>query len=337
MAVKDIERRKLMIKLRNHVLLTIALFLFVALNIQALIASTAAADDLSEPKLDLDSAAITVAQSSAAQSSAQSSEQLSKVVTASHTDSGDYSIFNPVPREKMRQFSSDRPDLTESPITVDVGHFQIETSFFDYNTNVDSGVRDRDWALLETNLKLGIAHNFDLQFVFTPLTRVTTDEGGVSDTTDGFEDAQIRLKMNVWGNDGGDTALGIMPYITIPSGNDLSHDHVEGGVIVPFGTDIMEGLGFGAQLELDIVYNEEEDDYETELMHTMVFGPSITENLGIYLEYVGTITEDKYQAIFSNGITYRVNEDLQLDVGSRIGLNAATDDFGIFAGFTRRF
>lgn len=38
-----------------------------------------------------------------------------------------YSLFNSVPRSQMREMETERPDVTESPYTVDAGHFQYET------------------------------------------------------------------------------------------------------------------------------------------------------------------------------------------------------------------
>src|SRR5688572_5942243 len=37
-----------------------------------------------------------------------------------------YHLFNPTPRAQMREMSTDRPDQTESPYTVDAGHVQVE-------------------------------------------------------------------------------------------------------------------------------------------------------------------------------------------------------------------
>ncbi|MBA3352350.1 MAG: DUF1211 domain-containing protein [Blastocatellia bacterium] len=43
-----------------------------------------------------------------------------------------FHLFQPTPRASLRDLSADRPDTTESPITVDAGRWQIEASFFDY-------------------------------------------------------------------------------------------------------------------------------------------------------------------------------------------------------------
>ena len=39
-------------------------------------------------------------------------------------DKSGYSFFHPAPREFMRELTTDRPDKTEGPFTVDAGHFQ---------------------------------------------------------------------------------------------------------------------------------------------------------------------------------------------------------------------
>lgn len=41
-----------------------------------------------------------------------------------------YSVFKPVPRDSLREMETDRPDVSESPKTVDAGHFQIEADLF---------------------------------------------------------------------------------------------------------------------------------------------------------------------------------------------------------------
>src|SRR6267143_1757097 len=47
-------------------------------------------------------------------------------------DKSGYTLFNPAPRELRREMSTDRPDKTESPYTVDAGHFQAEADILSY-------------------------------------------------------------------------------------------------------------------------------------------------------------------------------------------------------------
>lgn len=252
-------------------------------------------------------------------------------------DKWQYHLFNPTPTELMREMSTDRPDATESPITVDAGHFQIEASFFDYSRDRADGAKTEVWTYGSFNLKAGLLNNVDLQVVFDSYI----DESGRSRSSTGsFSDVQTRLKINLWGNDGGATALGLMPFVKIPTGTALSNDKWEGGVIVPFAMDIADGIGLGLMAEADFVYDEDSGGYETEWVHTAVIGIDLTEKLGTFIEYMGVAGSAdgfKYQASFNTGLTYGLTDNVQLDAGVRIGLNDAAEDFGVFTGISMRF
>lgn len=47
-------------------------------------------------------------------------------------DKSEYWLFDPVPNDEMREFSTDRPGKTHSSTTVDAGHFQVESDFINY-------------------------------------------------------------------------------------------------------------------------------------------------------------------------------------------------------------
>jgi hypothetical protein len=44
-------------------------------------------------------------------------------------DKSRYNLFHPTPDNLLRELATDRPDKTESPTTVDAGHFQFEMDF----------------------------------------------------------------------------------------------------------------------------------------------------------------------------------------------------------------
>ena len=256
-------------------------------------------------------------------------------------DKSGYNLFNPTPTELMRPLSADRPDGTESPITVDAGHVQVELSFLAYTHDDESSEHVDAWTVFDTNLKLGLLNNVDVQFVFGTYSEEEVDpRGAPSETLRGFGDVQVRVKINLWGNDGGNTAFGIMPFLKIPTNTELSNQHGEGGVIFMLGWDVAETWGLGFQAEVDFVYDEDDDDYDTELAHTVVLGFDVLGPVGAYIEYIGVASSDTdsdYQAIFSSGLTYEVNENMVLDVGTQAGLSNTADDVTVFAGVTRRF
>ncbi|MGJ8695673.1 MAG: transporter [Verrucomicrobiaceae bacterium] len=234
-----------------------------------------------------------------------------------------YHLFNPTPDNLLRDLSPDRPDATESPITVDAGRFALEMSLFDFRR--DGGIESTTWGAV--NFKAGLSQNTDLQTVFN---LYTGDQGG----PEGFGDLTFRLKHNLWGNDGGDTALALMPWVKIPTG-ELSNDQWEGGLIIPFAIDLNDSVGLGLMAELDYLHNGTRHEFE--FLHTAVLGISLTEKAGAYTEYIGIWKEDTYEAYLAGGMNYAVNNHLILDLGVQTGLNSDSEDFGIFTGFTKRF
>ncbi len=252
---------------------------------------------------------------------------------ASTADKSQYTLFNPTPRELWRPMSADRPDITESPYTIDAGAIQLELSFIDY---AKDGAEDT-WTIAPATLKIGLLNDVDLQFVLDPY--IISDDA--MQTREGFGDTQLRLKMNLWGNDGGDTAFAFMPFIQIPTASDgLGQDHLEGGLIFPFATDLAEHVGLGLMLEIDFVYDDVDDNYDTEFMATGVVGFDVTDELGFYVEGVGIASSDSdidFRSILGVGATYGLNDDVVLDAGMTIGLTGDAGDLGIFTGITVRF
>ena len=165
------------------------------------------------------------------------------------------------------------------------------------------------------------------------------DATGVTTIADGPSDLTLRLKVNFWGNDGGRTALGILPFVKIPSGSRVSNDHVEGGIALPFAWDITEGVGLGVMLELDVIYSEVTRDHDFGFLHTAVLGVDLFGPVGGYVEYVGNAFFDgsDYEAFASFGLTYELTENAVLDGGALIGLTRASTDVAVFTGVTIRF
>lgn len=255
-------------------------------------------------------------------------------------DKSQYHLFNPTPRELMREMSTDRPDTTESAYSVDAGHFQIEMSFFDYGRNRIDGERTEAWAVGLMNLKVGLLNNVDFQVVFDSYTEERTRVAGITDKVSGFSDVTLRLKVNLWGNDGGRTALAVMPFVKIPTATELSNDQWEGGVILPFAMSLTDRINFGAMLVADFVHDDEHGGYDVEWIHTATVGFDLTEQLGMFIEYAGVASGEKgfdYQGFFNAGVTFGVTDNLIFDAGLRVGLNDAAEDLGVFTGMSVRF
>jgi hypothetical protein len=256
-------------------------------------------------------------------------------------DKSRHHLFNPTPRAEMRELSTDRPDTTESPYTVDAGHFQLELSFVDLSFDDSDGGEVRSVSVAPLLLKVGLTNSIDLALGLDPYTQVRVDDGVDTTTESGFGDAVLRLKANLWGNDGGDTAFAVMPFIKLPTADDsLGNDDVEGGLIVPFGLDLGNDFSMGLMVEFDIIRDAADEGYAVDFVHTATIGRPLTGDLSGYVEYAGFYNlnaDEDYRAYFDAGLTYGLTDDIQLDAGVRVGLTEAAEDFGFFTGIALRY
>lgn len=258
-------------------------------------------------------------------------------------DKSGYHLFNPTPRDQLRELSADRPDATESPYTVDAGRLQVELSFADVSLDRSKGERTRTVSVAPVLFKVGLLHNADMQIGIDPWSRTIVKdlETGERETFQGFGDTLLRLKVNLWGNDEGDTALAIMPFVSFPTGADgLGSGKVEGGLIVPFALNLSEATSLGLMAELDAVRSENNERYVLDFVHTATIATTIAGPVGGFVEYLGIANlngDSRYRASLITGLTWALSPDLVLDGGVRIGLTRAAEDFGAFAGLTVRF
>jgi hypothetical protein len=260
-------------------------------------------------------------------------------------DKSGHTLFNPTPRELLRDMSTDRPDTTESPYTVDAGHFQIEMSFVDftYDRNNEDSRTVRSFTVAPLLLKVGLLNNADLQIGIDPYTtEKTTDRAtDTSETIDGFGDTTLRLKVNLWGNDGGETAFAIMPLVKFPTADDgLGNGNIEGGFISILGVELPNEFSSAFMIEFDFSRDGADEEYIVDLVHTATVGRGLFGDVGGYLEYAGFADlsgEQDYRGYFDAGLTYGLTPDIQLDGGIRVGLTEAADDFGVFSGISLRF
>jgi hypothetical protein len=253
---------------------------------------------------------------------------LSGTARAGDPDKAGYFLWKPTPRHAMREMSTDRPDTTESPYTLDAGHFQAESDLASVTGEAD----ERSLALMGANLKVGLTNWSDLQLVLSPYERIS-DDG--SDVRQGFGDTSVRLKVNLWGNDGGGTAGALMPFVKLPTAREgLGNDKVEGGLIGMVGVAAPADIAAAFMAEVDVVADEMED-YGTELLLTGTAGRDIVGPLGGFIELTGarSLSEDgDIAAGVNGGLTYGLTDDLCIDAGVNVGLTDAADDFRAFVG-----
>ncbi len=254
-----------------------------------------------------------------------------------------YNLFNSTPANLLRELATDRPDKTEGPTTVDAGHCQFEMDFATFTYDRTDGVRTKNWNIAPFNIRVGLLNTVELSLIFESYLREAIDDRSARTTSilSGIGDFTTRLKINLWGDDGGQTAFALFPFVKFPTstggpGNAL----VEGGAIFPFSIKLPAKVDMGMETGVSFLRNESGGNYHQEFVNSVTFTREIIGKLSGYCEFFsGVITEhdSDWIATVDLGVTYALTENLQLDCGCNIGVTRAADDINAFSGISVRF
>ncbi|HET7535791.1 MAG TPA: transporter, partial [Candidatus Didemnitutus sp.] len=218
-------------------------------------------------------------------------------------DKSGYTLFNRTPASQLRELTTDRPDVTESPYTVDAGWWQIEMDLAAFTRDRDTldgaNTKSTSLSVANLNIKVGLTNNIDLQTVVSAYT-IERDKDFVAHTSDkvsGYSDLTSRLKINFWGNDDGKTAFGIMPFVKWPTAQHrMGNDKIEGGLIFPLAISLGAGWDMGLTTEFDFVRNVTDTGYRTDWVNTITVGHDIVGSLGGYVELTSTVVQGRDRA-----------------------------------------
>jgi hypothetical protein len=242
--------------------------------------------------------------------------------------------------------SPDRPDKTDSPFTLDAGHFQVEMDFsnstYDAPSSERGNVRSASYQVAPINLKVGVLNNVDFQLVLSPWQWQRTEDktAGTVQQKSGFGDITPRVKVNLVGNDGGFLSLALIPFIKLPaSQNQLGNGAVEGGVGIPYAFDI-PGWDVGFQTTFSFNRNDVGGGYHTEFDNSVSIGHALVGKLSVYAEFFSSVSTERnsnWIGTFDTWLTYQANKNLRLDAGVYIGVTGSADDWHPWIGMTWRY
>jgi hypothetical protein len=255
-------------------------------------------------------------------------------------DSAHFDLFHPVPRKQLRELRPDRPGVTESPFTVDAGHFQLETDALRLINSREDTMRNRDFHLAYAVAKMGLSRRTDLQ-VEVPLYSISKERGERQHDWDqhrGFGDVAIRVKHNFMGDDQeSPIAMGVVAYTRLPTGGQAGSGAVEGGLILPVNIMLPHKWNLDVQVESDVNYDREESNHYVRVMPSIAVDHEFNDVFGFLVE--GVTQWDAQHSGWRSSVNLApiitLNDNLQLDFGAHLALNKETDR-EFFVGFTFR-
>jgi hypothetical protein len=257
-------------------------------------------------------------------------------------DSTHFSWRKPVPRNRLRELQPDRPGVTESPFTVDAGHFQLEMDALRL-TNSGSGNDDqnRELHLAYSMLKLGLSRRTDLQLevpLYSVAKQRATDADDWQERHAGFGDVTVRVKHNFVGDDQqGTFAMSVIGYVRLPTGGAVGDGAAEYGVVLPLDVELSDKANLEAQLGTELNYDRESGQRFVRFMPSTALEYDFTEKLGLVTEAVAMWNTEQRRWLASTNIApiLKLTSNLQLDLGTHLALNRLSDH-EYFVGVTFR-
>ncbi len=140
----------------------------------------------------------------------------------------------------------------------------------------------------------------------------------------------------------GSTALALLPFVTLPTDrhNGISPEFVDGGLVVPFAVKLTDKLGLGINAGVVRIRTDGTASYHTEFTFSASLGYEWRETFGTYYEVATRLNTDDERGdpvILGTGFTYRLNKNVQFDMGINFGITPAADRINPFVGLTTRF
>jgi hypothetical protein len=153
---------------------------------------------------------------------------------------------------------------------------------------------------------------------------------------------QLRVKYSLFGNDGGDYALAVVPYVKFPSGSTgISNRKYEYGAYAPFGIKLSDDWTVVLELQADsLVSSADPNKHRFNAQTFANFSYAASDTVTLSFEYY---TQHKFAdhaptvqtADFA--VAWNLGDDLQLDAAWYAPLNKAAANFNAYLGISKRW
>lgn len=261
-------------------------------------------------------------------------------------DKSGFTLFNPTPDADLRALCTDRPTKSTGACTVDAGHWQVESDVYNFTTATAGGATTTTQLFTNPTLKLGVTNTLDLEVNIAPYEQVSVHDAaaGTTVTASGAGDLFLRAKWALLGDDGGNLAIALVPYVKLPTaGRVLGNGAVEEGVLAPIVVSLPANWQLTMDPELDVLANQTGAGRHLNAIDLLSFSYPATKTVTLSAELWGDADFDPAgtttQASFDLGAAWIPAKapNFQLDGGVNLGLTRDTPQAQAYLGVSRRF
>jgi hypothetical protein len=222
---------------------------------------------------------------------------------------------------------TDRPDQTESPVTISKKWVQIEHGFDVETDNRLSLIGSS--TLLRYGLLQGVELRVEADFIYTPSTNFSPGSAKL-------QPAVLGTKISLWQEKNWvpRTSLLIDAGVPFLAARSFKNFNAQPGIKLIFQNNLSQIIswGYNAGIEWD---GENSSPY---YVYTFSNGIDVSKKVYIFLEVFGSLHKSDFpQHNFDAGLSYLVSDNCKLDVSSVAGLTRSAPDWSVAIGVSVRF
>lgn len=229
---------------------------------------------------------------------------------------------------------TDRPDQTESAVTVPAGRWQVESG-----VSLTHGDDVEVEELAATLVRVGLAENFELRLGWAGLIR----ERGPGEDLDGAGDGELGAKLVLREENGAAPQLAVIAGTSVPFGErGVSSERFDPALRLCVSRTLSQRLSLGANVGAE--WSSEVSagggrSTGARGIYTVTLGAAVGERTGAFVELFGDFSLSQHGPpahTLDGGVTFLVREDLQVDVAAGVGLSEAAPDWFVGVGVSWR-
>ena len=236
--------------------------------------------------------------------------------------------------EIIPEMVTDRPDQTESSVTVPSGWLQIETGSI-IEEDSPENLELTNFTYNTTLFRYGILEDVEIRLGGNFLQEKISMNNGSIKTT-GLSPISIGFKTRLLKENKALPELAFLGHLSLPylANEDLANEYIAPDFRIAgtktLSQDISMGFNFGGEWDGDTP--------RPHFFYSYVLGAGFGDKIGLFAEIYGYINEKaKPDHRFDTGITFLVNPAFQLDFSAGLGINAIAPDYFISGGLSYRF
>jgi hypothetical protein len=203
-----------------------------------------------------------------------------------------------------QELVTDRPDQTESAVTVPLNSLQIETGFV-YESLKEDNIDIKNYSIAGTLIRYGLEDNVEFRLGIGYLIHKGEE------TTVNFDDVLAGLKINFLQEEPGPMDLGLLAHIVVPVFPIFSFQLIEPELILAASKSISDRFSISAN------FGDSYDSQWTEIiyLYTSALGYSLSDKVGAFIEVYGNFPSTfSPEHLYDGGITYLLSDNIRVDL-----------------------